>query len=145
MYPIALKPYRGDSMGAEPYSYFVPYQTNLQSALDQLRAEVFTNGDFNGAELGPANPEEALEMADADGTASILDIQRISKEPDFFCAAPFSAAKLQEYFGSDRPTREDVEQGDEYWDELERGQARYVVVYNDNEPSELYFAGYSFD
>jgi hypothetical protein len=132
-------------MGADPYEYFVPYQANVQLALDRLRAEVFESGEFNGAELGPATPEEALEMADADGTASILDIQRISDHPDFFCAAPFSSAKLRQFFGTDKPSRDDIEQADEYWDELDRGQARYVVVYEDDQPSELYFAGYSFD
>ena len=132
-------------MGAEPYAYFVPYQANIQSALDHLREEVFASGEFNGAEFGPATAEEALEMADADGTASILDIQRVANHPDFFCAAPFSTAELQQYFGTDRPTREDVEQGDDYWEDMERGQARYVVVFADDEPAELYFAGYSFD
>jgi hypothetical protein len=132
-------------MGADPYEYFVPYQANVQLALDRLRAEVFESGEFNGAELGPATPEEALEMADADGTASILDIQRISDHPGFFCAAPFSSAKLRQFFGTDKPSRDDIEQADEYWDELDRGQARYVVVYEDDQPSELYFAGYSFD
>jgi hypothetical protein len=132
-------------MGADPYAYFVPYQANVQAALNKLRTDVFASGEFNGAEFGPATPEEALEMTDADGTASILDIQRISDEPDFFCAAPFSPAKLRQYFGTDRPTREDIEQGDAYWDDLERGQARYVVVYEGNQPSQLYFAGYSFD
>jgi hypothetical protein len=132
-------------MGAEPYQYFVPYQTNVQSALDQLRAEVFASGDFNGAELGPATPEEALEMTDADGTASILDILRVADEPDFFCAAPFSPEELRQYFGTDKPTRSDVQRSDDYWEELNRGQARYVVLYENKQPAELYFAGYSFD
>ena len=132
-------------MGAEPYEYFVPYEANLQSALDKLRAEVFASGEFNGAEFDPATPTEALEMTDADGTRSILDIERIADEPDFCCAAPFSPDELREYFGSDKPSRADVQQGDEYWDDLDRGQARYVVVYKDSKPAELYFAGYSFD
>jgi hypothetical protein len=132
-------------MGAEPYEYFVPYERNIQAALDKLRAKVFAAGEFNGAEFGPATPEEALEMADADGTASILDIQRIADQPDYFCAAPFSARELQQYFGTDKPTREDVEQSDDYWEDLDRGQARYVVLYEKEQPTEVYFAGYSFD
>ena len=132
-------------MGAEPYEYFVPYDRNIQAALEKLRAEVFQSGEFNGAEMGPATPEEALEMADADGTASILDIQRITDHPDYFCAAPLSPKELTQYFGTDRPTRVDVQQSDEFWDSLDRGQARYVVLYEDEQPKELYFAGYSFD
>ena len=132
-------------MGAEPYEYFVPYERNIQAALEKLRADVFAAGEFNGAELGPATPEEALEMADADGTASILDIQRITDHPDHFCAAPLSAKELNQYFGTDKPKREDVQYSDEFWDSLDRGQARYVVLYQDEQPTELYFAGYSFD
>ena len=132
-------------MGAEPYEYFVPYERNIQAALEKLRAEVFQSGEFNGAEMGPATPEEALEMADADGTASILDIQRIADHPDYFCAAPLSPKELTQYFGTDKPTRVDVQQSDEFWDSLDRGQARYVVLYEDEQPTELYFAGYSFD
>ena len=132
-------------MGAEPYEYFVPYESNIQSALEKLRIDVFESGRFNGAELHPATPDEALELADADGTASILDIQRISDQPDFFCAAPLSPTDLRRYFGTDRPTRLDVEQGHAFWEDLDRGQARYVVLYQNQQPSELYFAGYSFD
>ncbi len=132
-------------MGAEPYEYFVSYDPDVQSALDKLRGEVFASGEFNGAELGPSSPEEALEMADADGTASILDIQQVTTRPDYCCAAPFSTDELEEYFGTDKPTRADVIEGDTFWDDLERGQARYVVLYDNDQPSELYFAGYSFD
>ena len=132
-------------MGAEPYEYFVPYQANFQAALDQLRAQVFASGQYNGAELHPTSPEEALELADADGTASILDIQEIADEPDFCCAAPLSSDELVEFFGTEKPSRADLGQGDGLWEHLERGQARYVVLYEGERPSELYFAGYSFD
>jgi hypothetical protein len=132
-------------MGAEPYEYFVPYERNIQAALDKLREHVFASGEFNGAEFNPATPEEALEMADADGTASILDIQRIADHPDYFCAAPLSPKELNQYFGTDKPTRKDVQHSDEFWDSLDRGQARYVVLYQGGQPTELYFAGYSFD
>jgi hypothetical protein len=136
---------RGETMGAEPYEYFVPYQANVQTALEQLRADVFSRGEFSGAELGPATPEEAFEMMDADGTASILDITHVATEPDFCCAAPFSPEELRDYFGTEKPTRAEVEQSDDYWESLERGQARYAVVYENKQPAELYFAGYSFD
>jgi hypothetical protein len=132
-------------MGAEPYEYYAPYEADVQSVLDKLRAEVFASGEFNGAELGPATPEEALELADADGTRSILDIMQVAKEPDFCCAAPFSPEEFREYFGTEQPTRSDVESAEDYWEDLDRGQARYLVVYENNRPTELYFAGYSFD
>ena len=132
-------------MGAEPRSCFTKYDANIQRALDRLRDEEFAAGRYRYAEENPSSIEEALEIADADGTASILDISQIADEPDFCCAAPFSAEELKQYFGADRPTRVDVEQSDEYWEDLERGQARYAVVYADDAPSEIFFAGYSFD
>lgn len=132
-------------MGAEPWSCFTKYDSNIQRALDNLRNEVFEAGNFRYAEEEPSSIEEALEIADADGTASILDIAQISDEPDFCCAAPFTDDELTTYFGTEHPTRADVEAGEDYWDDLERGQARYAVVYSDGAPAEIYFAGYSFD
>ena len=132
-------------MGAEPYQYVAPYEDDIQVVLEKLRAETFLKGEFRGAELNPSSPEEAMEMMDADGTASILDIERISAEPDFCCAAPFTSSELQEYFGSEQPSRADFEEADMFWDELERGQARYVVTYENAVPSAVHFVGYSFD
>ena len=132
-------------MGAEPYEYCVSYESDVQAALEKLRSRVFASGEYRGAELAPATPEEALEMMDADGTASILDIQQITPHPDFCCAAPFTPAELQDHFGTDRPTREDLLENDHFWDNLERGQARYAALYKDDQPTELYFVGYSFD
>ena len=72
-------------MGAEPWQYFVTYQPNLQGALENLRQQEFRAGRFRGSELKPATIEEAFENMDADGTASILDIERVADEPDFWC------------------------------------------------------------
>ncbi len=132
-------------MGAEPWSSFTKFDSDVQRALDNLRRDVFVAGAYRYAEEKPSSIEEALEIADADGTASILDIQQVSDEPDFFCAAPFSPDELKSYFGSDHPTRSDIQGSEDYWDDLERGQARYAIVYADDRPSEIYFAGYSFD
>ena len=77
-------------MGAEPYDYTVPYEQDIQVALDKLRRRVFESKEFNGAEFDPPTPEAAFEVTEADGTRSILDISRISDQPDFCCAAPLS-------------------------------------------------------
>ena len=132
-------------MGAEPWSNFTKYDPDIQRALDDLRRDVFAAGHYRYAEEQPSSIDEALELADADGTASILDIQRISDEPDFCCAAPFTADQLQTHFRSGHPTRPDIEASADFWEDLERGQARYAIVYADGKPSEIYFAGYSFD
>lgn len=132
-------------MGAEPWSSFTAYDADIQRALDRHRNDVFAAGDFRYAEEGPSSIDEALEIADADGTASILDIQQIAEEPDFCCATPLSADELVRYYGSEHPTRADVEASDGVWEDLERGHARYAVVYDGGEPTEIFFAGYSFD
>jgi hypothetical protein len=38
-----------------------------------------------------------------------------------------------------------VANSDELFEVLERGQGAYIIVYKDNEPMEIFFAGYSFD
>jgi hypothetical protein len=132
-------------MGAEPYWYFVDYEQDLQSALDKLRKQVFEKGEFYGAEFNPSTPEEALEMAEDEGTRSILDIMTISDEPQFFAAAPFSDEELRASFGTGQPSAQMVEQNAGLWDSLERGMARYIIIYEGGKPSKIFFAGYSFD
>ena len=132
-------------MGAEPYEYTVPYEPDIQAALDKLRRRVFESKEFNGAELDPPTPEAAFELTEADGTRSILDINRVSDEPDFRCAAPFSPEELEQYFGTQRPTEVMVRDHDDFWEDLERGMARYVILFEGDEPKGIYFAGYSFD
>jgi hypothetical protein len=132
-------------VGAEPYQYTVPFEPDVQAALEKLRRRVFESKEFNGAELDPPTPEAAFGLAGADGTRSILDIGRISDRPDFCCAAPLSPEELERYFGTPKPTEAMVRGADDFWEDLERGMARYVILYEGDEPSGIYFAGYSFD
>jgi hypothetical protein len=132
-------------VGAEPYDYTVPYEPDIQAALDKLRRRVFESKEFNGAEFDPPTPEAAFELAEADGTRSILDINRISEEPEFCCACPLSPDQLEQYFGTQKPTELIVRNSDAFWDDLERGMARYVILYEGDKPKGIYFAGYSFD
>jgi hypothetical protein len=132
-------------VGAEAYDYTVPYEPDIQAALEKLRRRVFESKKFHGARHDPPTPEAALDAAGADGTRSILDIRRISDQPDYFCAAPLSDDELEHYFGTTTPTEDTVRDCDDFWEDLERGQARYVILYEGDEPSAIYFAGYSFD
>ena len=84
-------------------------------------------------------------MTGADGTRSILDISRVSDDPDYFCAAPLSHEELERYFGTQKPTEDMVRESDDLWEDLERGQARYVILYEGDDPNGIFFAGYSFD
>lgn len=133
-------------MGAEPWEYVVPYEADLEAALSRLREQEFRAGRFRGAEDQPASIEEALEMMDADGTASILDMLRVSDEPDFFAVTPLTPEQCRDYFGSPRPSRAQIESsGGDVFEDIERGHGVCAVVYSDDQPSEWYFAGYSFD
>jgi hypothetical protein len=82
---------------------------------------------------------------DADGTASILDIERVADEPDFCVVAPLSKDELVRLFGTDQPTRAMIEQNMDFYEDIERGQGVYIILYENGHPSEIFFGGYSFD
>ena len=147
-------------MGGHAWFYFVDYEPDINAALQKLREREFRAGRYNPVVWFPEFPvkpdspapgaghdtiEEALEDADADGTRSILDMMRVSDSPDYFAVAPLPEEDLVAHFGTDKPTREMIEKADELFDQLERGQGVYIVIYKDNQPSEIFFAGYSFD
>ncbi len=152
-------------MGAEFWSYFVPYQEDIRAALEALREQEFRAGRFRqpselqpgffGRLLGrppykprpPASIQEAIKMADTDatGTRSILDMERISDTPSSGTMTPMPREELRGLFGTEQPTREMVEQSEELIDRIERGQGIYVVTYRDGKPEGIYFAGYSYD
>ena len=147
-------------MGGHPWFYFVEYEPDIEAALQKLRRSEFEAGRYNPAvwfpefPVTPASPapgarhdsiEEAMEEADADGTRSILDMERVSDVADFGAVTPMPPEVLLDLFGTEQPTREAVEGSDELYDALERGQGIYVVVYEGGRPSEIFFAGYSYD
>ena len=131
-------------MGARPYKYVVPWQLDLNRALQDLRREVFERGDFRGAEAGFATPEEALDVS-AGGTRSILDITKITEDPGLCAASGFDHEELDYYFGSTTPAVRDIEKNDVVWTDIERGSARYVVAYEGGQPHKIVFLGYAFD
>jgi len=147
-------------MGGEPWFYFVPYQTDINRALQGLRKREFDAGRYNPVTPFPEFPvaanapapgaqhasiEEAIEAADADGTRSILDIERVSDDPDYGAITPLSEDNIVELFGTSTPTREMIESNEDLFETIDRGQGIYIVAYRDGEPSEIFFAGYSFD
>ena len=149
-------------MGAEPYYYFVPYQPNVAAALQALRQREFEAGRYNPVmpflaghlPLGPDSPApgrqhasiaEALEAADADGTLSILDIEGLSDTPSLGVAVKLRDEILSRLYGTTRPSRAQVEAAMDFLDDIERGHAVYLVLYDGDAPSEILFAGYSCD
>lgn len=149
-------------MGGHPWFYVVDYDSDPGRALELLRQREFRAGRYNPAmpfppfPIGPETPspgpkhrsiEEAREAAAEDGTRSILDIEAISGQPDYCMAAPLDPEILLGIYGTDRPSREMVEEDDyEFLEALEeRGQGCYFALYEEDRPTFLLFAGYSFD
>lgn len=150
-------------MGAKPYFYLVDYQRDADAALQALRQREFAAGRYypaqdwlefpvtdNSPSPGPSHAtiEAAREAADASGTASILDVERIAPEPDFCVAAPLSEEELTDLFETTRPTREavlDEEAVDNLLDGIGRGHCVYFTVWEAEKPVGYFFAGYSFD
>lgn len=147
-------------MGAEPYYYFVEYQPDIEGALQELREREFQAGRYNPVmpfldfPIGPDSPapgaqhdsiEDAFEDADADGTRSILDLTRVSDEPDFGVVVPLSEEVLLDLYGTNQPTHEMILRNMDFFEDIERGQGIYITVYKDGAPAEIFFSGYSFD
>ena len=114
--------------------------------------------------------EEALEASDADGTRSILDISEVAQisysealnsssiysHNLYGTSFPLSNDELVYLFDTIKPTHivvektvvleeQNEEAADEFWQSIDRGTARHIIIYNHDEPVELFFAGYSFD
>lgn len=151
-------------MGASGWQYFVPYQEDVNQALQDLRQQVFDDGDYYWYGEDEVFPPEAriprpermddLYMDDGvqdSGTHSILDVVEVvsAELPRDWHAAgtviPATADEVREATGTDRPIRADAEKL-----EAELDQARWVgrcaVLYDEQGvPAELMFFGYSGD
>ena len=147
-------------MGAHAYYYFVPYDADLNGALQRLRQREFEAGRYNPAmpfltfpieEGSPAPGQQhdtikaAVKEAREDGTRSILDIVLVDSRADFGVASPLPDKRLQALFSTTQPTRAMIEANTEYFDDIIRGHCIYIIVYDQGQPSEIFFAGYSFD
>ena len=147
-------------MGASPYHYFVPVQQNVQAALDALRERELRAGRYNPVMRFPpfgdaaaaktrrplhASIEDAQDDAAEDGTRSILDIARIGPTRSLGVAAPLSPAECMAFFGTLRPTRQQVLESHELYESVQRGTCIYATIYEWDVATELFFLGYSFD
>lgn len=147
-------------MGAHPWFYFVAYHPDIEAALQSLKKREFEAGRYNPAVRFPQFPltansfspgakhasiEDAVNSADADGTRSILDIEHAAQQRGYGSVSPLSDERLVELFGTTLPSHTMIETNTDFFDEIARGQGIYIVVYDDDQPSELFFAGYSYD
>lgn len=144
-------------MGAEFWEYVAPYRDDVDATLDDLRRREFAAGRYHLAHLRPATIAQAFANTGADGTRSILDMERVAPSPAVGAVAPMPRAALLAIFGTDRPTRpmldealrspsaDAVEAVEETMEGIGRGEGRYILLYEDDHPTEIYFCGYSYD
>jgi hypothetical protein len=52
---------------------------------------------------------------------------------------------LQDLYGTTQPTRAMVEENLDFLEDVERGQGVFILLYDQGQPTEIFFAGYSFD
>ena len=95
----------------------------------------------------PGSIRELLDQQGRTGTHSILDITSLFPRPRQGAISPFPRSKPFEMFGTDAPSREETE---EAWtlgrfqsSFNRRGQGIYLIVYRDDRPDEIFFAGCS--
>jgi hypothetical protein len=140
-----------DERGTALWEYCVPYQSNIQKALDELRQREFKAGNFFRSELHPKTIDDAIRNADAPGTRSILDIEKVSVTHDIETVSPAPPDKLRQLFRTDKPSHAAVERASrtfstEFFTFLEtygRVEGVYILLYDGDRPVEIYFAGWS--
>ena len=144
-------------MGGHAYFYFVPYQSDINAALQELREREFLAGRYNPAVPFPSENGDqatgakhpsiraALAASDMDGTRSILDLDRVSTLPEDGAVSPVDDSILIDLYGTAQPTRAMIEEDDGFLEEIERGQGFYVVTYQGGIADQIYFGGCSYD
>jgi len=199
--PLLIDQQGAQYMGASEWSYFVPFQHNIQQAFHELQAAEFQQGNygvrqaFNAGNMSfedflPPDPDMTDEEREAwryqfetwqaevqsdsfetlealrewngpDGLHSILDMRAVIGTPlsvgpvDGWSSYdssrigliwPLTSDQLMQLFGTTRPTRALVEAThNQYHTFRERWQGLYIIVYDGDQPSEIFFTGYSGD
>src|SRR3954454_20748677 len=145
-------------MGASGWNHFVPYDDDVDGALQQLRRDVLARGDFLRHYAAPAgfklplwlrllmgvagiasavkrrrlmklgNPDLAAEAAGEGGTHSVLDVVGTSRIRAGGHATRAPARVLEEVYGTATPTRADVERHAGELDERLDRGEAYYVV-----------------
>ncbi len=96
----------------------------------------------------PTNIQELLKWNRESGTHSILEMTLISKEPEFGTVSPLSAEELREQSGTLQPTHKQIEiwlNNDDMFQLRRRWIGLYIIVFEDENPTEICFAGFSGD
>jgi len=112
---------------------------------------------FNGLEkewehvskTPPQTIDDVLVFNETNRTHTILDIEKVSSSPQVGTFSPFEGKAQLTLFGTERPIIAQIEavlDVERLWNIFpRRGYGRYCVVYQNNTPHEIFFAGVSGD
>lgn len=107
-------------MGAEGWTYFAPYEKDVAQAITKYKKEILESCDWPDV--------------------------KISEEAENCALAPVPKENLLEWLGTDKPTKEMIDDTTDLWDYIERGQGHYIFIYDDDDkPVEICFMGYTLD
>ena len=137
--------------GSQLWEYCVTYQPDMNKVLAELKHREFKAGRFHRSELKPKNFDEAIRNADAAGTRSIIDIEKVSPTRDIMAISPAPPDKVKALFGTEKPSHAMVENASKkmshefqvFLETYDRGEGLYIVIYDGDRPSEIYIAGWS--
>ncbi len=104
-------------MSGSGWSYFTGYQKDIAKAFFELRQHLFDTGQYaqswkwgeEGSMIEASSIEDALNKCGSAGTHSLLDIVRITDNPNFYCNVPLSEDFLELFAQTEEPVREVIE------------------------------------
>ena len=124
-------------MAGSGWSYFTPYEDDVEGALRTLRNRVFDRAFPPGSPDRPKSIAAYVRSVGDDGTHSILDILRADTRTatgemdDFATAFPLFREESAELFGARKPTREDIQRTRKKLMAMRpSGQATWVIVHD---------------
>jgi hypothetical protein len=157
----------GVAVGMDGWMYRIAYTERPEDALAAVQEREFDEDllswtDRTDTLPRPTSMAELEEFKERQafwefGTGSILDMDRLvdaDEEDHDGAVRPLSAAELQQYLSTDRPSASDFEVAirgalGDYWlqnpDSVRRWCGRYTILYRDGRPDEYVFWGYSGD
>jgi len=128
------------------------FPPELLEQIPQLKASAESLKEIEKGMLSDYGPIESVddlrEAFAEEGTHTIIDIEGISSKAAFGAAYPAPQETIQEVYGATRPSHQTVQSKRGALIEvlgLARWQAAYLIVYEDDVPTEIYFEGVSGD
>ena len=115
-------------------------QYATQEKIEQIKARI----NMLEQEPIPVTIPALIQKSGKVGTHSIIDMQGISEKPRENHISPLNDDEIMEYFGHKQPTLSMLEQNNNNILNLcEHWQGRYLFVYEDEHPIDIFFIGIS--